>query len=73
MTFLGVLSDLFRAEKVTSIWVINFGHLEEAGAHTLKVNMASREKPSICENTSSPFLFIKKTHKNGDLFQLFML
>ena len=31
MTFLGVLSDLFRAENVTSIWGINPGHFEEAG------------------------------------------
>ena len=26
MTFLGVLSDPFRGENVTSIWVINPGH-----------------------------------------------
>ena len=34
MTLLGILSDLFRGENVTSIWVIKGSRMEEPGTCT---------------------------------------
>ena len=43
VTLLGVLSDLFRGENVTSIWVIKRSRMEEAGGKFLVVQKSSNQ------------------------------